>query len=180
MKTKIISYKLSYGFRHQNHTEKILVPIFLSAGPLGQRTTSQFIEDMHPSVPSISGTSTLACRLENLPHGDILYHPCFLSRGHLSPHVSQIHTYVSGTSVSGIRRGNSASGTSVSAFCFRDNSLTTPLGFPTRGHPVRPSVSETSVCTIRFGEPSWPSVSSPSVLASVLGTSDSAFKVKTS
>ena len=79
MKTKIISYNLSYGFRHQNHTEKILVPIFLSAGPLGQRTTSQFIEDMHSSAPSVSGTSTLACRLQNLPHGDILCHPSWPS-----------------------------------------------------------------------------------------------------
>ena len=77
-----------------------------------------------PSVPKISLTGTSSAARPGLP-----------SQGHMSPHVSQIHTYVSGTTVSGtyvIRLRPSVT--------LRD----IRLHHPSRRHQSWPSVSGTS------------------------------------
>ena len=86
---RIISYNLSYSCTSSSNEApkshwKILVPIFLLAGPLGQRRTSQFIGDMHPSAPFV--------QVFNLRHAHLgLPSPKSPSRGHPLPHVRAFH-----------------------------------------------------------------------------------------
>ena len=114
-----------------------------------------------PSVPKISLTGTSSTARPGIPsQGHMSPHVSQIhtyvsglpSQGHMSPHVSQIHTYVSGTSVSGIRRGLPLRGPPSRLSVSGKTVCTIPLGFPTRGHPT-PGTS-VSLRDIRLHHPS--------------------------